>query len=44
MTYTQIGNGAGGPLDAVPAAFAQLLALARSFGLELPASDRPAGP
>jgi regulator of protease activity HflC (stomatin/prohibitin superfamily) len=34
--YTQIGAATGGPLDAVPAAFAQLLALARSFGLELP--------
>lgn len=36
--YTQIGNGdGGGPLQAVPAALAQLLALARSFGVELPA-------
>ena len=36
--YTQIGgDGSGGPLGAVPAAFAQLLALARSFGVELPA-------
>jgi regulator of protease activity HflC (stomatin/prohibitin superfamily) len=35
--YTQIGgDGSGGPLGAVPAAFAQLLALARSFGVELP--------
>ncbi len=37
MNYTQIGGDpAAGPLGAVPAAFAQLLALARSFGLELP--------
>jgi flotillin len=37
--YTQIGGAAGGgPLDAVPAALAQLLAIAKSFGLELPAS------
>ncbi len=36
--YTQIGSGdGGGPLQAVPAALAQLLALARSFGVELPA-------
>ena len=35
MNYTQLGS-ANGPLDAVPTAFAQLLALARSFGLELP--------
>jgi regulator of protease activity HflC (stomatin/prohibitin superfamily) len=37
--YTHIGSGdgAGGPLQAVPAALAQLLALARSFGVELPA-------
>lgn len=37
--YTQIGSGDGGrgPLDAVPAALAQLLAIARSFGIELPA-------
>jgi flotillin len=36
--YTQIGSGdgKGGPLNAVPAALAQLLALARSFGVELP--------
>lgn len=38
VNYTQIGAGGtgSGPLDAVPAAFAQLLALARSFGVELP--------
>jgi hypothetical protein len=35
--YTQIGaTGEGGPLNAVPAALAQLLAVARSFGVELP--------
>ncbi|HEY5925014.1 MAG TPA: hypothetical protein VIV11_25205 [Kofleriaceae bacterium] len=35
--YTQIGDGgSGGPLQAVPAALAQLLAVARSFGLDLP--------
>lgn len=35
--YTQIGgDGSNGPLNAVPAAIAQLLAIARSFGLELP--------
>ena len=40
VTYTQIGgDAAGGPLGAVPAAFAQLLALARSFGVELPKRD-----
>ena len=40
VTYTAIGGtGAGGPLDAVPAALAQLLALARSFGFELPSPD-----
>ncbi|HEX5058114.1 MAG TPA: hypothetical protein VFV99_02085 [Kofleriaceae bacterium] len=39
VNYTQIGEGNGGPLQAVPAALAQLLALARSFGLELPRSD-----
>jgi flotillin len=39
MHYTQIGAGTGtGPLDVVPSAIAQLLALARSFGLKLPAS------
>ena len=39
--YTQIGSGdaAGGPLQAVPAALAQLLALARSFGVELPSRE-----
>lgn len=37
VTYTQIGGGGStGPFDAVPAAIAQLLAIARSFGLELP--------
>jgi len=37
VNYTQIGNGGGtGPLEAVPAAIAQLLALAKSFGVELP--------
>jgi hypothetical protein len=44
VNYTQIGNdgsgGTGGPLQAVPAAIAQLLALARSFGLELPHTAR----
>ncbi|MCX5742817.1 MAG: hypothetical protein NT062_10005, partial [Proteobacteria bacterium] len=39
--YTQIGGDATtGPLGAVPAALAQLLALARSFGLELPIRER----
>lgn len=40
VNYTHVGNGdaAGGPLHAVPAALAQLLALARSFGVELPSS------
>ena len=39
--YTQIGgSGEGGPLQAVPAALAQLIALAKSFGLELPAPKR----
>lgn len=46
VNYTQIGNGSGtSPLDAVPAAIAQLLAIAKSFGVELPATspstDRP---
>lgn len=37
VTYTQIGgDAASSPLGSVPAAFAQLLALAKSFGLELP--------
>jgi flotillin len=37
VNYTQIGGDpSGGPLNAVPAAVAQLLALAKSFGLELP--------
>jgi len=36
VSYTQIGNGGTGPLDAVPAALAQLISIARSFGLELP--------
>ncbi|HEY5951959.1 MAG TPA: hypothetical protein VIV40_40965, partial [Kofleriaceae bacterium] len=40
VNYTQIGDGGnGGPLQAVPAALAQLLALARSFGVELPRTD-----
>jgi hypothetical protein len=34
LNFTQLAPGTG-PLDAVPAAFTQLLALARSFGLEL---------
>jgi hypothetical protein len=38
LHYTAIGGGAGGPLDAVPTALAQLLALARSFGREVPSS------
>ena len=44
--YTQIGSGdgTGGPLQAVPAAIAQLLTLARSFGLELPVRDAAATP
>ena len=38
VNYTQIGGDAkAGPLGAVPAALAQLLAIARSFGVELPA-------
>jgi len=41
VTYTSIGGtGSGGPLDAVPAALAQLLAIARSFGVELPSPSR----
>jgi len=36
VNYTQIGDGGDGPLQAVPAALAQLLAIARSFGLEVP--------
>ena len=44
VNYTQIGNGGGGPLEAVPAAIAQLLALAKSFGVELPPERaRPPG-
>jgi regulator of protease activity HflC (stomatin/prohibitin superfamily) len=40
VNYTQIGgDGSAGPLGAVPAALAQLLALARSFGVELPRRD-----
>ncbi|HET7500815.1 MAG TPA: hypothetical protein VFK02_07425, partial [Kofleriaceae bacterium] len=39
LHYTAIGGATGGPLDAVPTALAQLLALARSFGLDLPARD-----
>jgi regulator of protease activity HflC (stomatin/prohibitin superfamily) len=39
--YTQIGgSGEGGPLQAVPTALAQLIALAKSFGLELPGPKR----
>nr|HEX4313917.1 SPFH domain-containing protein [Kofleriaceae bacterium] len=39
VTYTSIGGGSGGgPLDAVPAALAQLLAIARGFGLAVPES------
>ena len=34
--YTQIGGDGRGPLDAVPHALAQLLSLARSFGVKLP--------
>ncbi|MBL0215063.1 MAG: hypothetical protein IPQ07_14395 [Myxococcales bacterium] len=38
LHYTQLGGDpAAGPLGAVPAAFTQLLALAQSFGLVLPA-------
>jgi regulator of protease activity HflC (stomatin/prohibitin superfamily) len=36
MHYTQIGGSDGGPLAAVPQAVGQILALAQSFGLELP--------
>ncbi len=36
MHYTQIGGADGGPLAAVPQAVGQVLALAQSFGLELP--------
>jgi flotillin len=40
VNYTQIGDGGtGGPLQAVPAALAQLLAIARSFGVELSRTD-----
>ena len=38
--YTQIGGDGDGPLGAVPAAIGQLLAIARSFGLELPREPR----
>jgi flotillin len=39
MNYTAIGTGSdGAPFSAVPAAIAQLLAFARSFGLDLPVS------
>lgn len=42
VNYTQIGSGDGaGPLNAVPAAIAQLLTVARSFGIELPRKDAP---
>jgi flotillin len=45
VNYTSIGGtGSGGPLDAVPSALAQLLALARSFGLELPTPKRVSEP
>ena len=38
--YTQIGDGGnGGPLNAVPAALAQLLAVAKSFGVKLPGAN-----
>ncbi|HSD86644.1 MAG TPA: hypothetical protein VLB44_03990 [Kofleriaceae bacterium] len=41
--YTQIGGDAkGSPLGAVPAALAQILSVAKSFGLELPASGSSA--
>jgi hypothetical protein len=44
VNSTQNGNGSGtGPLAAVPAAIAQLLALAKSFGVELPATS-PSAP
>ena len=37
VNYTQVGSdGGSGPLAAVPQAFAQLIALAKSFGLNLP--------
>jgi len=39
--YTALGGAGTSPLDAVPAALAQLVTLARSFGLELP-GDAPA--
>lgn len=35
VNVTQLAAGGSSPLDAVPAAFAQVLALARSFGLKL---------
>lgn len=37
--YTSIGGPTTSPLDAVPAALAQLLTLARSFGLQIPDRD-----
>ncbi len=41
VNYTQIGgDDSKGPLQAVPAALAQLLALAKSFGVELPVPQR----
>jgi uncharacterized membrane protein YqiK len=39
LHVTQIGADGQGPLNAVPTALAQLLSLARSFGLELPKSS-----
>ena len=38
LNYTSVG-GDRGPLDAVPGAIAQLLSLARSFGLQLPGTE-----
>lgn len=38
LNYTSVG-GDRGPLDAVPSALAQLLALAKSFGLQLPGTE-----
>ncbi|HZJ64987.1 MAG TPA: hypothetical protein VFD36_15860 [Kofleriaceae bacterium] len=44
VNYTSIGGAGAGPLDAVPAALAQLLALARSFGLPAPHADPGTAP